>query len=236
MQDTLQDTFQDTLKNVPMAENQEPRIPSSIVVDRSGSMVQEGRIETLNSALAQFKADVEEDTLASFRADVSLVAFNDRVETVDFCSIREFNPPLLSAAGGTKISLGVHTALDLLERRKREYDANGISRYRAIAVLITDGRAEHDTAGELAQVRARIADEEAERRIAFFSFGIGEADMDELMRIAPPNRPPRYVGDARGIAMILKALSESLQIISTSSPGEPVSLDPFERLERYGSY
>ena len=223
----------DALRDVKMANNPEPRIPTTIIADRSGSMSEEDRIRILNRALRQFKADVEDHTLTSLRADVSMVAFNHTVETVDFGSIHEFNPPLLSAEGGTKISLAVHTALDMLERRKRECDANGISRYRAIGVLITDGLAEHDTEEELAQIRDRILDEEAELRLALFCFGIGNADMEQLKRLAPPNRPARYVGDARGIAMILKALSESLQIISMSGPGERVKLDAFEEYISY---
>ena len=218
----------DALRDVKLAINPEPRIPTTIVADRSGSMSEMDRIGTLNRALAQFKADVEEDTLASLRAEVSLVAFNHTVETVGFGSIHDFRPPILSAQGGTKLSLAVHTALDMLDARKRLYDVHGVSRYRAIAVAITDGRAEHDTDEELEEAGERIRDEEAERRIAFFSFGVGNADIEQLLKIAPPNRPPRYVGNEQGIAMILKALSKSLEIISKSRPDERVKLNAFE--------
>ena len=229
--------MQDALMDTPFARNQEPRIPAVIIVDTSGSMSQQGRIDSLNQALARFKAGVAADTMAAYRADVSLVAFNHEVETVDFCSIHDFNPPLLQAHGGTRISLAVHTALDQLERRKREYDASGISRYRAIGILITDGRAEHDSAGELAQAKERIAAEEAKKQIALFTFGIGEADMDELSQIAPPNRPPRYLGDGRAIAAIFMALTESLYLISRSAPGQPAALRSFaDPMEAYISY
>ena len=80
-----------------------------------------GPIKAVNDALAQFKADVSADTLTSLRVEVSLVSFNHTVDYVDFRSVQDFQPPELSASGGTKIAPAINTALDLLDRRKREY-------------------------------------------------------------------------------------------------------------------
>ena len=48
----------DALRDVKTANNPEPRIPTTIIVDRSGSMSEEDRIRILNRALRQFKADI----------------------------------------------------------------------------------------------------------------------------------------------------------------------------------
>ena len=162
-----------------------PQCPCCLIVDRSSSMNKGGRIKAVNDALAQFKALVLADTLASLRVEVSLVSFNHTVDYVDFCSVQDFQPPELSASGGTKVAPAINTALDLLDRRKQEYRANGVSYLRPIVLLITDGQADHDTPHdtpkELAVVRARLDLEEED--IAFFSFGIEDADVEALSGI-----------------------------------------------------
>ena len=164
-----------------------PQCPCCLIVDRSSSMNKGGRIKTVNDALAQFKALVLADTLASLHVEVSLVSFNHTVDYVDFCSVQDFQPPELSASGGTKVAPAINTALDLLDRRKQEYRANGVSYLRPIVLLITDGQADHDTPHdtpkELAVVRARLDLEEEDRHIAFFSFGIEDADVEALSGI-----------------------------------------------------
>ena len=224
--------MQDPLSAVQYADNPEPRCACCFILDRSSSMIG-GRIKAVNDALVQFKADVSADTLASLRVDVSLIPFNHAVDPVDFCSVQEFEPPKLSASGGTKIALATNTALDLLDRRKQEYRVNGVSYYRPIALLLTDGEAEHDAPEELAMVRERLILEEEGRHIAFFAFGIGDADLEALSRITPPDRPPRHIGDAENIAGLFQWLSNSLAKISASTPGDRLGLD---KLDRYLAY
>ena len=148
-----------------------------------------------------------------------------RVEWLDFASVSDFAPPALSAYGGTKISLAVNTALDLLDTRKQVYRENGISYFRPIALLLTDGKPEHDTAQELASVKERLMIEEESRHVAFFSFGVDGADITSLTQIMPPNRPPRHIGDSMQIAGLFQWLSNSVARISTSNPGDRVRLD-----------
>ena len=212
------------IESVEFAENPEPRCPVALIVDVSGSM--QGRpIQAVNSSLEQFRNEVARDTLASLRAEIALVTFNHSVEWFEFSSVSNFVPPMLRAYGGTKISLAVHTALDLLDTRKQTYRENGISYFRPIALLLTDGRPEHDTSEELANVQERLMIEEESRHIAFFSFGVEGADIDALTRIMPPNRPPRHIGDSMQIAGLFQWLSNSVAKISTSNPGDRIRLD-----------
>ena len=199
-----------------------PQCPCCLIVDRSSSMNKGGRIKAVNDALAQFKAEVSADTVASLRVEVSLVSFNHTVDYVDFCSVQDFQPPELSASGGTKIAPAINTALDLLDRRKREYRANGVSYYRPIALLLTDGQAEHDAPEDLAMVREKLVLEEEGRHITFFAFGIEGADLEALSRITPPNRPPRHIGDAESILGLFRSLC------GPCTPGDRLRLDPLE--------
>ena len=174
--------MQDPLSAAQFTDNPEPRSPWCLIVDRSFSMIGDP-IKAVNDALAQFKALVLADTLASLHVEILLVSFNHTVDYVDFCSVQDFQPPELSASGGTNMAPAINTALDLLDRRKQEYRANGVSYLRPIVLLLTDGQADHDTPKELAVVRARLDLEEEDRHIAFFSFGIEDADVEALSGI-----------------------------------------------------
>ena len=215
------------MENIQFAENPEPRCPVALIVDISGSM-QGRRIQAVNGALEQFRIAISADTLAMLRAEIALVTFNHMVDYYDFAPVQSFAPPMLRAYGGTKISLAVNTALDLLDSRKQVYRENGISYFRPIALLLTDGYPEHDTPNEIAAVQERLMIEEESRHIAFFSFGVDGADIAALSRIMPPNRPPRHIGDSVQIAGLFQWLSNSVAKISTSNPGDRIRLDPVD--------
>ena len=220
----MQNHSQSLVDSVQFADNPEPRCPVALIVDVSSSM-QGLRIQAVNDALTQFRLEIARDTLAMLRAEIAVVTFNHSVNYYDFTSVQSFTPPTLRAYGGTKISLAVNTALDLLDSRKQVYRENGISYFRPIALLLTDGRPEHDTPDEIANVRERLMIEEESRHIAFFSFGVDEADIDALSRIMPPNRPPRHIGSSMQIAGLFQWLSNSVAKISTSNPGDRIRLD-----------
>ncbi len=215
------------MDNVQFAENPEPRCPVALIVDISGSM-QGRRIQAVNGALEQFRIAISADTLAMLRAEIALVTFNHMVDYYDFAPVQSFAPPNLRAYGGTKISLAVNTALDLLDSRKQVYRENGISYFRPIALLLTDGYPEHDTPQEIAAVQERLMIEEDSRHVAFFSFGVDGADIAALSQIMPPNRPPRHIGDSVQIAGLFQWLSNSVAKISTSNPGDRIRLDPVD--------
>ena len=213
--------------NVQFAENPEPRCPVALIVDKSGSMSGR-RIQSVNSALEQFRIEISKDTLALLRAEVALVTFSHEIDYYDFASVQYFVPPMLRAGGGTKMALAVNTALDLLDSRKRVYRENGISYFRPIALLLTDGYPEHDTPQEIAAARDRLIVEEGGRHVAFFAFGVDGANINALSQLTPPNRPPRHIGDATKIAGLFQWLSNSVAKISTSNPGDRIRLDPID--------
>lgn len=215
------------MEDIQFAENPEPRCPVALIVDISGSM-QGRRIQAVNGALEQFRMAISADTLAMLRAEIALVTFNHMVDYYDFAPVQSFAPPMLRASGGTKISLAVNTALDLLDSRKQVYRENGISYFRPIALLLTDGYPEHDTPNEIAAVQERLMIEEEGRHIAFFSFGVDGADIAALSQIMPPNRPPRHIGDSVQIAGLFQWLSNSVAKISTSNPGDRIRLEPVD--------
>ena len=215
------------LDNVEFAYNPEARCPVVLIVDISSSMTGEP-IARVNEAIADFRTELSGDTLVFLRADVSLVAFNHETQEYDFASVKQFDPPPLEASGGTRMCSAIHTALDLLERRKQEYRKEATSYYRPIAMLLTDGNPEHDSEEEITSVGERIAREEEGRHVAFFTFGVDGADSEALARISPAHRPPKHIGDSRKIEGLFRWLSNSVAKVSTSQPGDKLKLDPVE--------
>lgn len=120
------------------ASNPEPRCPCVLLLDVSGSM--NGRpLDELNAGLATFRDELSADALAMKRVDVGIVTFGPvKVET-PFTSASTFYPPTLQSQGDTPMGAAILQALNMVEDRKRDYRANGISLFRPWVFLITDG-------------------------------------------------------------------------------------------------
>jgi uncharacterized protein YegL len=201
-------------------ENPENRCPVILLLDTSGSMSGQP-IQELNRGLAAFKEDVLRDAQASLSVEVALVAFGPVRLMQDFVTIDNFTPPQLEANGGTPMGEAIDYALDLLENRKQTYKDNGVLYYRPWVFLITDG-APTDDWHNAAQ---RVKEEEAQRRMLFFTVGIQGADMNKLREIAPIERPPLML-NGLDFRSLFVWLSTSMKRVSSGKVGEAVALPP----------
>ncbi len=127
-----------TFATSDFASNPEPRCPCILLLDVSGSM--SGRpINELNTGLVTFRDELLADSLALKRVELGIVTFGPVHVEQPFTSAANFFPPILFAQGDTPMGAAITKALDMVEERKREYRANGISYYRPWIFLITDG-------------------------------------------------------------------------------------------------
>lgn len=127
-----------TFATSDFASNPEPRCPCILLLDVSGSM--NGRpINELNAGLVTFRDELLADPLALKRVELGIVTFGPVHVEQPFTSAANFFPPILFAQGDTPMGAAITKALDMVEERKREYRANGISYYRPWIFLITDG-------------------------------------------------------------------------------------------------
>ena len=219
--------------SVEFADNPEARLSIVLILDVSDSMGHNGgvKINTVNEALAKFRDDIREDTLTSARADIAVIEFNHEVRLAqDFTNGGTFEPPVLTAGGGTKFSQAVNLALDTIEARKQSYRDNGIAYYRSLAYFLTDGNPEHDNDADLNQAAARLAaaDNAKAKEVAFFSFLIRDpalrTDATQLNRLAPPQRRPVELTSMEQLKQSIEWLSRSARVVSQSQPGESVRL------------
>jgi uncharacterized protein YegL len=228
------------------AENPEPRVPCVLLLDTSGSMstvvgnsgevarhtgTQEGsqynpssvpstRIDSLNEGLVTFKESLAADSLASRRAEIAIVTFGGVITTVqDFVTAQHFYPPRLDATGGTPMGAAILTGLDMITKRKSVYRSAGIAYYRPWVFLITDGGPDPDD--PWMDAAEKVKHGEASKSFAFFTVGVEGANMNVLSQIS--TRPPAKLKGVNFREMFLW-LSQSMQAVSQSSPGEQVFL------------
>lgn len=199
------------------ADNPEPRCPCVLLLDVSGSM--SGRpLDELNAGLTVFKDELSADALAMKRVEIGIVTFGPvKVET-PFTSASTFYPPNLQSQGDTPMGAAITQALNMVEDRKRDYRANGISYYRPWVFLITDGAPTDSWQNAAAAIR----EGETSKKFAFFAIGVKGADMDKLRQISV--RDPLSLEGLK-FRELFSWLSSSLRSVSRSTPGTEVPLE-----------
>src|SRR5213592_3069928 len=179
-------------ERIEIANPQQPHVATVLLLDTSGSM-SGGKIAALNEGLTLFKQDVSTDDLACKRVDLAVVTFGSSVSVLhDFASIEDFDPPELAADGATPMGAAILKAGELVEQRKGQYKAQGTDYYRPWILLITDGEPTDMQPGDemWKQVVRVVHDGEASRKFMFFAVAVEPANVDVLLEIAPPGRPP----------------------------------------------
>lgn len=200
------------------AVNPDPRVACVLLLDTSGSMSGQP-IAELNAGLAAYRGDLAADTLASRRVEVGVVTFGGDVRVLGgFCPAPAFVPPTLSASGGTPMGAAITEGLGMLRRRKEEYKAAGVLRYRPWVFLVTDGQPTDSWEGLVPE----IARGEREAAFSFFAVGVSGADFGVLEKLSPA-RPPVRLDGLKFREMFLW-LSASHKAVSRSSPADNTPL------------
>ena len=216
----------DTLKLdevVEFAENPEPRCPCVLLLDTSGSM-QGVAIDALNEGLVSFKDELAKNSLAARRVEVAIITFDSHINVVqDFVTADLFSPPQLTAQGLTNMGAGIHKALDLIQDRKSQYRNNGIAYYRPWVFMITDGEPQGEFEDVVDQASRRLQVDETNKRVAFFTVGVENANMTRLSKIAV--RTPLKLQGLNFVEMFVW-LSASMSAVSHSKVDEQVALPP----------
>lgn len=206
-----------------LLHNPTNRVPIALCLDASGSM-SGAPMEELNEGVRLFFEALQADPIAKASAEVAVVSFADRPETVlDFQSLeRVAHPPVLTSTGGsTSLGEGVNLALDLLETRKQEYQRAGVDYFQPWLVLMTDGQ---PTSSAHLQAGPRVCELESRGKLVVFPIGIGPgADMNTLTMFSKKRPPLRLQG--LNFRQFFEWLSKSVVRVSQSRPGEKVNLD-----------
>ena len=246
------------LRDEDLVSNPTPRIPICLCLDTSGSMgrtfggtrtgrklVSDGEewnkviggtscLSEMQAGVEQFIRELRGDENARYSAEISIVTFDDRASCiVDFKGIDRLpEVPKLKTRDKTAIGEGVNLALDLLEKRKKEYKQNGVDYYQPWLVLMTDGEPNGD---QMSLTRAinRSCDLVNTGKLTVFPIGIGkEADLSTLSRFSPKRDALRLQG--LEFRQFFAWLSQSVEQTSRSVPGDHIALD-VSLLEKLGT-
>lgn len=204
--------------------NYEQKCACSLVLDVSGSMSGEP-MEQLNMGLQQFYIDILQDITALSRLEVQLITFSDviRLEN-DFALMDEdYVMPHLKASGSTRLVDGVRAAIKSIEARKVWYKESGQTYYRPYIILISDGSPDQgqDVKGLAEEIRRGVEN----KNFNFWSFGVGNVNMNVLKELSHPNFPPLML---KGLEFIkfFKWLSNSMGAVTHSKEGEKIDITP----------
>jgi len=214
--------YQVPFGHTDLASNPERRCPCLLLLDTSGSMAG-NRIIQLNAGVQTFLQTLRADSLKMQRVEIGAVTFGP-VQTHEFHTADQFNPPLLQASGDTPMGEAIIAGLDMLEARKAQYRQAAVSYYRPWVWLITDGGPTDDQQ-VLQQAIARVhdGDSEARKSFLFFAVGVQGANLQVLSQICSPDRPPQKL-EGLNFKEMFMWLSSSLGSVVRSKPNEKVAL------------
>lgn len=238
-----------TLREQDLEDNPTPRVPVCLCLDVSGSMdavegncvrtgkqiVRDGRvwdlveggttrIHELQNGINSFYNAVRNDDVAQYSVEICIVTFGDKAHCLtDFAGIERQSVPKLTTENNTSMGEGVNLALDLLDKRKSEYQKSGVDYYQPWLVLMTDGV---PNGNRTVQENAykRVAKMVSDKKLTVFPIAIGnEADISALKKFSPNRTPLRLKG--LKFNEFFAWLSQSVAKVSQSIPGEAVKLD-----------
>jgi uncharacterized protein YegL len=203
-----------------MAINPEPRFPYIVVADRSGSMYGQP-IEEVNRGFVDFTEDVQSCPVTQKRAEIAVVSFGGDIRLdSDFCLPPAFEPPVLTAGGGTPLAEAVHVALDIILGRLELYDAASLDRFKPTIFLFSDGKVRLIT--DLFESAAtRIQQQEAAKQLAFFAVATQDAAAETLQKLSVRTVVKLRNADFQGM---FQDMARSVRTVSTSRVGEEPEL------------
>ena len=157
-----------------------PRLPCLLLLDTSVSM--SGRaVAQLNAALVSLKNALTADSVTSKCVQIGLISFGRSVETVtDFVDAHRWKVPVLKADGPTPMGAAIERGLTLLSNQKDIYHNSGISYYRPVVFLFSDG-SPTDAWQEAAQL---VKKGEAKNEFIFYAAGNEQSDLQVLSQIS----------------------------------------------------
>jgi uncharacterized protein YegL len=223
-------TPQLTIRQKDLVDNPTARLPVTLLLDTSGSMLTDNRIGELNEGIRLFFNSILEDEVTKYSVELSIITFG-RVVTklLDFSNIeRQFIDfqrimPLTvkNVTDGTPMGEAVELAIKLLNERKTEYQISGIEYYQPWLVLMTDGQPT-DNINNAATVTSSMINDE---KLSLFPIAIGAgANLIELARFSPKREPLKLRG--LNFREFFEWLKESAKSTSQSTPGQTINLTP----------
>ncbi len=219
-----------TIRQKDLVDNPTARLPVTLLLDTSGSMLTDNRIGELNEGIRLFFHSILEDEVTRYSVELSIISFGRIVTKVlDFANIErqvaDFQSsmplPVKNVTDGTPMGEAVELAIKLLNERKAEYKSSGVEYYQPWLVLMTDGQPTDNISNAATLASSMI---EA-GKLSLFPIAIGAgANLIELGRFSPKRAPLQLRG--LNFREFFEWLKESAKSTSQSTPGQTINLTP----------
>lgn len=220
----MKDDLKLKLRFDELTENPTARVPVCLVLDASGSMAANRKMDELNRGVREFFQAIKDDEMAAYAAEIAIVTFDSEAKQImDFANVERQIVPTLNPSGYTVMGKGVNLALQLLDNTKRIYSQMGVDYYQPWLVLMTDGEPQGETDEDTNSAMRRCQELVGQRKLTVFPIAIGDdANLNVLAKFSP-NLPPLRV-DATDFKRFFSWLAKSINAVSLSNPGDSQSI------------
>jgi len=213
------------IPDVALIDNSDERAPLVLVLDCSGSMMEDNKIHLLNEGLKTLEKELKSDPIAARCGRVLVISFggDNNVELMgDWTDAMDFTPPTLMAGGMTPLGAAMRCALDEIENQKSQMRSAGVSYKRPIVMLLSDG----DPTDEWQEVAAECKNAEASHKVNVMPIGIGsQANKDILGAFS--NKGALNLAGLKFKELFIW-LSRSIRAVSRAPTGGTVQLNPVD--------
>ena len=213
------------IPDVALIDNSDERAPLVLVLDCSGSMQEENKVQLLNEGLKALATDLKADPVAARCGRVLVISFggDSNVETMgEWTDAMDFVPPQLLAGGLTPLGAAMRCALDEVESQKSQMRAAGVSYKRPIIMLLSDGEPTDDWR----QVAAECKSAETAHKVNIMAIGIGEQANKEILGQFS-NKGALSLSGLKFKELFIW-LSRSIRAVSRAPAGGTVQLNPVD--------
>ncbi len=213
------------IPDVALIDNSDERAPLVLVLDCSGSMLDDNKIGLLNDGLKTLATELKNDPIAARCGRVLVISFggDNNVELMgDWTDAMDFTPPDLRAGGMTPMGAAMRCALDEIEAQKGQMRSAGVSYKRPIVMLLSDG----EPTDEWQQVAADCKAAESVHKVNIMAIGIGDQANRDILG-AFSNKGALNLKGLRFKELFIW-LSRSIQAVSRAASGGTVQLNPVD--------
>lgn len=175
----------------------------------------------MNKGVNKFYEAIQNDDQAAAACEIAIVSFSDDAKVAsEFSSIDKKEEFLIDVEGeSTQMGAGLDLALDMLQKRKDEYNTNGIEYYQPWLVIFTDG----EPTDSIVKAQQKIREMEDDKKLTVFCLALdSEVNMNILSTLS--KRPALSIKNDK-FSEFFEWLGKSVSLVSSSRVGETVKLD-----------
>lgn len=185
-----------------------------LVVDVSGSMID--CVGSLNEAIRKFMFNLLTGKEGFFdyskdQVELGLIEFDDEAKLLRYPALIEdmrFIPRVHVCGRRTNTNKAINMAIEIVEKRKEEYKAKGISYCRPWIIMLTDGKPDPYNQSDVNNIAFKIKEGVSGNHFLFNAVGVGsEIDCKYL----------KYISDGKYKLISKQSFSSLFKMLSASA-------------------